>query len=137
MSETGDYSYSDIKIDPAYATFAEGVTDFGLGGEYQLYVNEVWNVPKIDSKRIQYRRQYDVPVLVLNGLYDPVIPPKYDAAMKEHLKNCYLYRFDGVPHSAFDNATQCALAMMLEFLKDPSKAPDSSCMMNYKLELKH
>ena len=136
LSEAGDYSYSDIKIDPAYSVFAKGISDFGLGGEYELYVNEIWNIPCMDSKRIQYQKEYDVPVLVLNGMYDPVIPPKYDTEMKKHLKNCYLFRFDGVPHSAFDNATACVLPMMLEFLKDPSKAPDSSCVKNYKLQLK-
>lgn len=52
--------------------------------------------------------------------------------MKKHLKNCYIYRFDRVPHSAFDNATACVLPMLLEFFNDPSKAPNSSCMENYK-----
>ena len=85
----------------------------------------------IDSKKIQYQKQVNVPVLVLNGVYDPVIPPKYDAEMKKHLNNCYIFRFDGVTHSAFDNATECALPMTLEFLRDPTKAPDSSCLNNY------
>lgn len=136
LSEMGNYSYSDIKIDPAYSTFAKGVTSSGLGGEYVLDVKEIWNISRIDSKRIQYQKEYNVPVLVLNGMYDPVIPPKYDAEMKKHLNNCYIFRFDGVPHSAFDNATECVLPMMLEFLKDPTKPPDSSCVKNYKLKFK-
>lgn len=136
LSEAGNYSYSDIKIDPAYSTFAKGVTSSGMGGEYELDVKDIWNISKIDSERIQYQKQYNVPVLVLNGMYDPAIPPKYDAVMKKHLNNCYIFRFDGVPHSAFDNATECVLPMVLEFLKDPTKAPDSSCMKNYKLEFK-
>jgi len=134
LSEAGNYSYSDIKTDPAYSVFAKGITSSGMGGEYELDVQEIWNIPKIDSKRIRYQKQYDVPVLVLNGMYDPVIPPKYDDEMKKHLSNCYLFRFDGVPHSAFDNATECVLAMMLEFLRDPSKTPDSDCVKNYKLK---
>jgi hypothetical protein len=69
-------------------------------------------------------------------MYDPAITPKYDAVMKKHLKNCYIYRFDGVPHSAFDNATECVLPMFLEFLKDPAKAPDSACVKNFKQEFK-
>ena len=52
--------------------------------------------------------------------------------MKKDYKNAYIYRFDGVPHSAFDNATECVLPMVLQFLEDPSKALDSSCMVNYK-----
>jgi pimeloyl-ACP methyl ester carboxylesterase len=112
--------------------FAQGVTRDGLGGAYLLEANEIWNIPKLASKRIQYPEKSDVPVLVLNGKYDPVIPQKYDAEMKKHLTNCYIFRFDGVPHSAFDNATECVLPMVLEFLNDPSHAPDSSCIDNYK-----
>jgi pimeloyl-ACP methyl ester carboxylesterase len=136
LSEAGNYSYSDIKIDPAYSTFAKGITSSGMGGEYELEVKEIWNIPMIDSKKIQYQKQYNVPVLVLNGMYDPVIPPKYDTEMRKHLNNCYIFRFDGVPHSAFDNATECVLPMLLEFLKDPTKPPDSSCVKNYKLKFK-
>ena len=109
----------------------------GLGGEYELQVNEVWDIPAIDQNRIQYRKQYDVPVLVLNGLYDPVIPTKYDTVMKKHLNNCHIFRFDAVPHSAFDNAGECVLSMTLEFLQYPAKGPESSCVKNYKLKLKH
>jgi len=137
LSEAGNYSYSDIRIDPAYAAFAQGVTMSGLGGESELQVNDIWNIPAIDPKRIEYQKQYDVPVLVLNGLYDPVIPAKYDAVMRKHLTNCHIFRFDGVPHSAFDNAGECVLPMMLEFLQNPEVAPDSSCMKNYKLRLKY
>ncbi len=53
---------------------------------------------------------------------------------KKAFNNCYHFRFDGVPHSAFNNATECVLPMMLEFLKDPVKAPDSSYVKNYKLQ---
>ncbi|MFH1717771.1 MAG: alpha/beta hydrolase [Planctomycetota bacterium] len=137
LSEAGNYSYSDIKIDPAYSVFAKGVTSSGLGGEYELQVKEIWNIPGIDPKRIQYQEQCNVPVLVLNGMYDPVIPAKYDAVMKKHLNNCHIFRFDGVPHSAFDNAGECVLPMMLEFLQNPAKAPDSSCVKNYKLRFEH
>ena len=132
ISEAENFTASDIEIEPNYLVFSDGVTRSGLGGEYFLKVQEVWNIPKIDSKKIQYQKQYDVPVLVLNGLYDPVTPPKYDAVMKKHLNNCYIFRFDGVPHSAFDNATECVLPMVLEFLKDPTKAPNSDCVKNYK-----
>jgi len=132
ISEVANYSLSDIEIAPNYSIFAEGIKRFGMGGAYFEHVQNIWNIPKLDLKEIQYKGQYDVPVLVLNGVYDPVIPIKYDELMKKHLSNCYIYRFDGVPHSAFDNATPCVLPMFLEFLNDPSKAPDSSCMKNYK-----
>ncbi|MCF7833073.1 MAG: alpha/beta hydrolase [Candidatus Marinimicrobia bacterium] len=132
ISETGNYEVSDIDLDPTYQVFSEGVMRTGLGGRFWLEVDKKWKISKLDAKRIQYPEPSDVPVLVLNGKYDPVIPVKYDKVMKKNLKNCYIYRFDGVPHSAFDNATECALPMILQFLHDPSKAPDSRCMENYK-----
>jgi pimeloyl-ACP methyl ester carboxylesterase len=132
ITEAGSYSLSDIAYDPAYKIFYEGVSISGMGGEFFLEVNKIWDLKKLDPERVQYPQPRDVPVMVLNGKYDPVIPVKYDAVMKRDLNNCYIYRFDGVPHSAFDNATPCALPMFLQFLNDPSKAPDSSCMKNYK-----
>ena len=132
ITETGSYSLSDIEYDPAYKIFNEGVSISGMGGEYFLEANKILNLNILDPERIQYPEPRDIPVIVLNGKYDPVIPVKYDAVMKQDLNYCYIYRFDGVPHSAFDNATECALMMLLQFLNDPSKAPDSSCMENYR-----
>ena len=132
ITEAGSYSLSDINYDPDYKIFNEGVSISGMGGEYFLEVNKIWNLSLLDPERIQYPQPRDVPVIVLNGLYDPVIPVKYDAVMKQDLTNCYIHRFDGVPHSAFDNATPCALTMLLQFLNDPSRDPDNSCMENYK-----
>jgi len=132
ISETGVYDSSDIKSDPKYQVFSEGVMRTGLGGRFLLEVDKEWDISKLDAAQIKYPEPSDVPVLVINGKYDPVIPLKYDEVMKKDLKNCYIYRFDGVPHSAFDNATECALPMVLQFLNDPSKAPDSSCILNYR-----
>lgn len=132
ISESGHYTLSDIDTDPAYKVFSDGVNLGGLGGDYLLKVQGIWNISKLDVKKNKYQKPYNVPVLVLNGIYDPVIPVEYDEVMKKDLNNIYIYRFDGVPHSAFDNATNCALPMFLEFLKTPTKAPDSSCVKNYK-----
>ena len=132
LTEAGEFNVSDIELDPKYRIFSEGITRSGLGGRYLKEVDKVWKITKIETSRIQYPEPKDVPVLVLNGKYDPVIPEKYDQVMKRALNNCYIYRIDGVPHSAFDNATQCAIPMMLQFLADPSRAPDSSCIENFK-----
>jgi len=132
ITESGPYSLSDVDYDPAYQIFNEGVSVSGMGGEYFLEVNNIWNLTKLDPERIQYTHPRDVPVIVLNGIYDPVIPVKYDAVMKQNLNNSYIYRFDGIPHSAFDNATECILPIVFQFINDPSRAPDSSCMANFK-----
>jgi pimeloyl-ACP methyl ester carboxylesterase len=131
-SEAYPYAPDEIIVDPKYKTFAEGITRTGLGGEFIRRVDEIWNMPKLAAKHIQYPNPTEVPVLVLNGKYDPVIPPKYDDEMRKQIRNLYLYRFDGVPHSAFDNATDCVLPMAIQFLKDPANPPDTSCVKNYR-----
>jgi pimeloyl-ACP methyl ester carboxylesterase len=134
ITESGEYALSDIKNDPAYHIFSDGISLSGIGGEYFLETNKLWKLKKLEQERIHYPQPRDVPVMVVNGKYDPVIPMKYDEVMRRDLNNCYIYRFDGVPHSAFDNATPCVLPMLLQFLNDPSNAPDNSCMENFKQE---
>lgn len=133
LSEYPAFTLSDIQIDPNYLTFAKGVTSMGLGGEYLLAIDTIFNIPKIDAKLIEPLGSCDVPLLVLNGLYDPVIPVKLDAIFRKRFNNCYIYRFDGVAHSPVDFAEQCAIAMFFEFLNDPTKAPESSCVDDYHL----
>jgi len=135
LSEACDFKLSDIKIDPAYSIFAQGATASGLGGEFELSVKQIWSIPPLDPERIALPESSKVPVLVMNGLYDHVIPAKYDRVMRQSSDNCYLFRFDGISHSVVDSAPECALPMALAFLKDPSQAPDSSGLQNYKLRL--
>ena len=134
LSEYPAFTLSDIQIDPNYLTFAKGVTAMGLGGEYLLAIDTIFNIPTIDQKLIEPQGSCDVPLLVLNGLYDPVVPVKLDAIFRNRFNNCYIYRFDGVAHSPVDFAEECAIAMFFEFLNDPSKAPESSCVDEYHLE---
>jgi len=134
LSEGGTFTHSDTKIDPAYSTFSKGVTCMGLGGEYLLGVDTIFNISKLDSKIIEPQKQSDVPRRVLNGLYDPVIPISYDEILKNRFKNCYVYRFDGIAHSPVDFAEKCAISMFFEFIDDPSKEPESSCVEEYHLK---
>jgi len=132
INEAGKYSLSDIAIDPKYKTFSDGITLAGLGGQYLLEVKKQWNVKIMKSSKTSAYQKYDTPLLVLNGKYDPVIPIQYDEVLRKQYPNCYIYRFNGVPHSAFDNATSCVLPMVLEFLNNPTKAPNNDCMTNFK-----
>lgn len=132
LSEAGDYHTNDITIDPKYSIFAEGMFRMGLGGKYLREVQKIWDINILDAENILFQNPVDVPVIVLNGKYDPAIPEQSDAVMKAQFKHCYHYRFDGIAHSVFDNAIECALPMLLQFLDDPSNAPDSNCMEKYK-----
>jgi pimeloyl-ACP methyl ester carboxylesterase len=132
INEAGNYSNNDIAIDSKYQTFANGIFLSGLGGRYLLEVQKQWKLDFARSENEFGNEPHDTPVLVLNGKYDPVIPVNYDIILKEKYPNSHIYRFDGVPHSAFDNATSCVLPMVLEFLNNPDKAPNSDCMHDYK-----
>lgn len=134
LSECPVYTHSDIKIDPAYSIFSKGATSMGFGGEYLLGVDTIFNISKLDPKRVEPQESYDVPLLVLNGLYDPVIPLSYDEILINRFKNGYIYRFDGISHSPVDFAEKCAIGMLLEFIDDPTKAPESSCIEEYHLK---
>jgi pimeloyl-ACP methyl ester carboxylesterase len=134
IKEAGNYDLSDINIDPKYKTFADGITLSGLGGRYLLEVKKQWNLEYKKPSKTDVYTTYKTPLLVLNGKYDPVIPIQYDDLLKKQYPNCYIYRFEGVAHSAFDNATACVLPMILEFLNNPTKAPNSDCMTNYRQE---
>lgn len=130
--EAGYFSEKDILIDPKYQTFADGICLSGLGGRYLLEVREQWKLKFDDPGNQGPPKTYNTPVLVLNGKYDPVIPVPFDEILRNSYPNSYIYRFDGVPHSAFDNATQCVLPMMLEFLNNPDTAPNSDCMNSFE-----
>ena len=67
-----------------------------------------------------------IPTLVLTGQYDPITPPAWGQLAAETLGNSFYYEFPGFGHGvSFDGP--CGLDIVLEFLSDPSKEPDSSC----------
>jgi uncharacterized protein (DUF885 family)/pimeloyl-ACP methyl ester carboxylesterase len=69
----------------------------------------------------------DIPTLVLTGQYDPITPPAWGQLATETLSNSFYYEFPGFGHGvSFDGP--CGVKMLLEFLSDPRKEPDSSCI---------
>jgi hypothetical protein len=132
INESGNYKDNDILFDPEYKTFADGICLSGLGGRYFLEVKKQWKLRSVDSENLHTSKIFNTPILVLNGKYDPVIPIQYDEVLKKKYPNSYIYRFDGVSHSAFDNATSCVLPMILEFLNNPESPPNNDCMANFR-----
>lgn len=70
---------------------------------------------------------------MLSGEMDHVCPPSYAIELSKTLKNAHLYIFPGVAHSPIDIGT-CGILMMKEFIDNPSKAPDNSCMSEFRDE---
>ncbi|WP_416674244.1 alpha/beta hydrolase [Egbenema bharatensis] len=75
----------------------------------------------------------EIPVLVLNGGYDPVTPQLYGETVARNFQNAYVYTFPGVGHGSMfappgTPAATCVEAIALDFLADPAQIPESSCL---------
>jgi pimeloyl-ACP methyl ester carboxylesterase len=69
----------------------------------------------------------DVPALILSGQFDPITPPEYGQLTAETLSNSLFLEFPTLGHGVMDG-DRCALEIGLQFLDDPTTAPDASCM---------
>jgi pimeloyl-ACP methyl ester carboxylesterase len=79
----------------------------------------------------------DIPVLVLNGTYDPVTPQTYGERVASNFETAYVYTFPGVGHGSFfapaeTPAGQCVASIATDFLADPQQTPDSRCLTEVK-----
>jgi len=100
-------------------------------------VTKVCSVLQADLKPPFVYRNPEIPTLVLNGAYDPVTPQPYGEAVARNLKSAYVYTFPGLGHGSFFPprgmpATECTIEIATEFLADPRKAPNSSCLAQVK-----
>lgn len=89
----------------------------------------VWGVPALGPIENQPVRS-DIPTLLTSGAYDPVTPPDWARAAATGLSHHYLFEFPAVGHGAVWQNWQnpCPAAIATEFLRDPTKAPDASCI---------
>jgi pimeloyl-ACP methyl ester carboxylesterase len=68
----------------------------------------------------------DLPVLVLEGEFDPVTPPEYGQLVSGYLNNSYYFEFPGVGHDVLTN--ECAREIAGDFIANPYRAPNTSCI---------
>lgn len=76
--------------------------------------------------------QSDIPVLLLSGEFDPITPPENGDVVADLLSHSFSYTFPGVGHGALRSGA-CALSIMQDFLDDPAREPDASCMEMFTL----
>lgn len=132
-SEAVGYTLEDTRVAGRYAAFADGCAMF-FGPRLQVQARDFWAVDALDPAK-RGPLHSDVPVLILNGELDHILPPRYAKDAAERLPNGHLYLFPGVAHSPVDHG-DCALGMLLQFIHDPSQAPDSTCMESFTHVLK-
>lgn len=68
----------------------------------------------------------DVPSLFLVGNYDPTTPPAYTEFMLGNFTQAHFVQLPKVGHGVFNQ--DCGQAIMLDFIKQPTKSPDTSCI---------
>jgi len=69
----------------------------------------------------------DIPALVLAGDFDPITPPEWGRRAARTLENSHYFQFSGIGHGA-SVSHSCPESMTVAFVRDPSRAPDASCM---------
>jgi pimeloyl-ACP methyl ester carboxylesterase len=130
-SESMDFTVEDIEVCGRYSAFADSMSMF-FCPSLLAQAQEFWKVEPLESSLLKPLKS-DIPTLIFNGEMDHVLPTDYIKEMASNLSNGYMYLFPGVAHSPID-AGSCGFMMALEFLADPTKAPNSACMESFKHE---
>jgi pimeloyl-ACP methyl ester carboxylesterase len=124
-----DFEAEDVRVDGRYARFVDGTSLF-FGPRLIAQARSFWNVESVDRSLLRPLVS-DIPTLVLNGELDHVIPTSYVSDFASRLSKGHVYVFPGIAHSPID-AGACPLSMILDFLSDPSRAPDAECVGQFK-----
>lgn len=69
----------------------------------------------------------ETPTLILNGSRDPITPAAYGEYVADQLDTAYVFTVPGSGHGSLLNIP-CSGEIVLEFLADPTLAPDGSCL---------
>lgn len=69
----------------------------------------------------------DIPTLILTSEFDDRTPPAYGRLLATTLKRSFVYEFPGLVH-AVEITSPCYESILLTFLKNPQREPDSSCI---------
>ena len=128
-----DFDVADTRVQGRYASFADGTSLF-FGPKLIAQAKAFWKVKPVDRSLLKPLKS-DIPTLILNGEMDHVLPTRYIKDMASQLSHSYVYLFPGIAHSPID-AGLCPFSMILEFLADPTKAPDAACMGQFRHEFR-
>ncbi len=135
MSEGMYYSVicaedSDFKATDADDTLA-AIPDWLAAGEQEglesiLSTCQSWGTLDLNPKADEVVES-DIPVLLLNGEFDPITPPENGERASQTLSRSVNLTFPGMGHGEF-LSNDCPTSITLAFLNNPSQDPDSSCI---------
>ena len=128
LSEYSNFDDEAIPLHSEYVDYVKGCGTMMFTPYFLSHAKEIWEVNDLQNKNIALNSE--VPTLLFSGELDHVCPPNYAMDLSKNLKNSYLYVFPGIAHSPIDFGS-CGIMMMKEFIDNPSKAPDSTCMQEF------
>jgi hypothetical protein len=67
-----------------------------------------------------------IPTLILTGEFDPRTPTEFGRRIASTLSHAWLFEIPGATHGG--QPAGCALAILGQFLNDPLREPDASCI---------
>jgi hypothetical protein len=119
----------DGTVDPgySYAGIREQFSkDTAEENRSTVQLCNAWDVAQLGAAADQPVTS-SIPTLVFNGRFDPITPPAYGKEAAKTLSQSYLYVFPNTGHGAL-TSSECADSIFLEFLSNPQREPDASCM---------
>jgi hypothetical protein len=97
-----------------------------------LSICKIWKVARakeIENKPFTTR----VPVLLINGAFDPDTPPSWGEALQKTFSNSYHFTFKSMSHTPtqyWDNG--CGMQLAQAFFNDPLRRPELQCFQELK-----
>jgi pimeloyl-ACP methyl ester carboxylesterase len=123
---TAEEMEADLKSTSTFEEFA--LAPFFGSAERVFEICNAWGAnPHIAQDSLPVTAE--VPTLIISGEYDPTTPVTTGQMVAEDLPNDFFYTIPGMGHGAtVGNA--CSLSIVIEFLADPSREPENSCLQD-------
>ena len=132
ITPTNPSTEDEITIPETFGSYAEHIATQGFGGKTIARTCALWGVEPIEPRpTVPVRSQ--VPVLLVAGTLDSLTPPAWAHEVAATLENARVIEVEGFAHSP-TFASECTAGIALEFLDDPSRTPDTSCLAALEIE---
>ncbi len=131
-----------IAVDPSTVFPAPYEQLIAIGENESASYQRFCDLLQVEREPVFAYDNTEIPVLVLNGGYDPVTPQLYGEAVARNFQNVHVYTFPGVGHGSMlapagTPAATCVEAIALDFLADPAQTPESSCLSEVEPRFKY
>jgi pimeloyl-ACP methyl ester carboxylesterase len=130
--EYSDFTEDEIVFPGLFPSYEKHIPTQAFGGQTIARTCAIWGVDPID-RRFKAPVRSDVPVLLVAGTLDSLTPPSWAHEVAATLPNSHVLEIEGFAHSP-TFASECTAMIALQFLADPSQAPDASCLSDLKLQ---